>query len=139
MNSKRKRPYLERACKKREREVAGSFNNVALSHLEVSPKLWRELPAGLVYKVLSYFSVDRLLDTLRHVNRNFLTSPGFSEFFGHGDNLLSSYGFVTVPSCRVPRLVAFEHESMQWREFPKKLSAEVKDKRGSYMGETMAY
>jgi hypothetical protein len=110
------RPYLGRACKKLEE----------VDPLELSPALWRKLPVDLAYKVLSFLPLDRLVDTLQKVlsHRNLeqlLRCHTFSQIFGHGKNLDSSYGFVTLSRPhKVLRLSAFEHESMQWREFPKK-------------------
>jgi hypothetical protein len=86
--------------------------------LELNPTLWRKLLEELANKVLNFLSVGRLVDTLRKVlsHRNpkqLLRCHTFSQIFGHGKNLVSSYGFVTLSKPhKVLRLFAFEHESM---------------------------
>jgi hypothetical protein len=66
--TKRQRPYLKRACK----------TIYEADPLALSPALWRKLPVELVYKVLSFLPVDRLVDTLQivlsHCNPYFLTN-----------------------------------------------------------------
>ena len=69
------------------------------------------------------------MDALRRVNRKWeklLRCDAFAQLFGHGGNLNSSYGIVTLADRKVARLMAFEHESQEWRKFPKKLHPEMK-------------
>jgi hypothetical protein len=63
----------------------------------------------LAYKILSFLSVDRLVDTLQkvlsHHNLEQLLQCHTSQIFGHGKNLDSSYGFVTLSKL---------HKMLRW-------------------------
>jgi hypothetical protein len=140
MATRQERTLLKRTCKKQVRggnkmkdedivKDVGEGSRYLQQEFKVDTQLWSGLPSLLAYRVLSFLPKHMLIETLNIVNPNWDKKPWLHiytfphDFFGHGKNLLSTYGFAIEIGKR--KMLAFEHESATWIEFPLQLPSEL--------------